>query len=664
MKTIFKKYIKKIITIFTLLVFPICRAEHKEENQSDIVTLKSGSHFNLSKNLRIVKEDSFTKITTVENDVTIYFLELPYTDNLKFDELSSLAWEKSGVPIDYKIKSEFAPPSINAWESIYTIIYEVPSKEFKNVNTLIRVYQGKAYINLISGSVAGMDRRGAEINEAIASWQPMNFVSENLTTVQPRKWNDNDYAEFEKFINSSMEKLKIPGIAVALINNNNEVYVKGFGVKKIGSSDLITKDTLFRIASITKPLTTLMMAKLIEQKKIKWSTEVTTLLKDFQFADAEFSKKLNLKQTVSASTGMPRRDFEFMFKFKNVSAEQRLKDMSDTRPTTAFGETFQYSNFLVALGGYAAARSVNKKDDLKTAFTLVMEKMVFKPLAMNNSFIDHEIVKNIGAASPHVQDFYDETKEISPSLELGVYSVAPAGAIWSTVSDLAKYVVMELNKGISAEGVKYIDEGFLLERRKPGIKSGDKSYYGLGLSIGEDYNLTRIGHDGGIQGFVSSLSFFPDKGFGLVILSNSGRGGPILRPIKEKFFEITFNVKEKSQKMIDFAVAVNKESVAKQQAIISIDSKKNKWIDQLTGFDFTNDKLGTIKINKKNNIYFMDIGDFKEVEVGGITESNGDHLLGIISPPWTGLQILLQNNGQELLLDGGQYKYIFKKELF
>ncbi|MBF0299897.1 MAG: hypothetical protein HQK51_14320 [Oligoflexia bacterium] len=122
---------------------------------------------------------------------------------------------------------------------------------------------------------------------------------------------------------------------------------------------------------MTKPLTTLMIAKLIEQKKLDWTT-------------------------------------------------------------TGFGETFQYSNFLVAVGGFAAIRIVNKNDDLQTAYASTMDKLVFKPLKMKNTVLDNESAYKLGAAYPHIQDFNEETQVIPSSInDGGIYSISPAGAIWS-----------------------------------------------------------------------------------------------------------------------------------------------------------------------------------------------------------------------------------------
>ncbi len=126
------------------------------------------------------------------------------------------------------------------------------------------------------------------------------------------------------------------------------------------------------IGSSTKPLTTLMMARLIDQGKFAWTTPVRDLLPDFELGDPDITRKLEMRHTVCACTGMPRRDVDFVFRFEGISPEQRLLEMRTMRPTTGFGETFQYSNLLVAAGGYAAAPAFSLAARSKLAYEEAM----------------------------------------------------------------------------------------------------------------------------------------------------------------------------------------------------------------------------------------------------------------------------------------------------
>ncbi|MBF0299896.1 MAG: hypothetical protein HQK51_14315 [Oligoflexia bacterium] len=115
---------------------------------------------------------------------------------------------------------------------MYRIFYEVPTVESRGVSAIAQVFKNTAYIMLVDGSSAGLNRRGAQINEVLASWKPVNFFEENIKKISAKKWTEKDYAEFERFVNSAIQTMKIPGIAIAIISNNKDVYSKGFGIKK------------------------------------------------------------------------------------------------------------------------------------------------------------------------------------------------------------------------------------------------------------------------------------------------------------------------------------------------------------------------------------------------------------------------------------------------
>jgi CubicO group peptidase (beta-lactamase class C family) len=279
------------------------------------------------------------------------------------------------------------------------------------------------------------------------SWKPLGFKETTLSNNKAKPWTATDTHFFEKFIVDSMEKLKIPGASIAIIHKNGHaIYKKGFGVKQLGCNEQVTTDTLFMIGSITKPLTTFMMGMLVDRKKLSWETPVTEILHDFSVDDMDLTQRMNIRHSVSASTGMPQGGFECLFKSR-VKPEDRLLEMRAMKPTTSIGETFQYSNYLVMAGGYAAAHAYNSEMGLEEAYNVAMKKMVFDPLAMKKTVVRAEEALQRGAALPHGLDFNGNLCEIPLHLEAFAYGVAPAGAIWSTVDDLSQYLLTEMNNG-------------------------------------------------------------------------------------------------------------------------------------------------------------------------------------------------------------------------
>jgi CubicO group peptidase (beta-lactamase class C family) len=98
-------------------------------------------------------------------------------------------------------------------------------------------------------------------------------------------------------------------------------------------------------------MTSLLMAALVDRGKLAWDSPVSSLYPRFALGDAEATRKLTLKHTVCACTGLPRQDLEFLFEYRGVTPERRLEEMRAMKPTTGFGEAFQYSNPMVSAGG-------------------------------------------------------------------------------------------------------------------------------------------------------------------------------------------------------------------------------------------------------------------------------------------------------------------------
>ena len=150
-----------------------------------------------------------------------------------------------------------------------------------------------------------------------------------------------------------------------------------------------------------------MMARLIDEGKFTWDTPVTQIMPDFALGDAATTKQVLMKYMVSASAGMPRQDMEFFFNYDQATPASRIKEMRNMKPTTGFGETFQYSNAMVSAGGYIAAHTVDKSSDLGKAYDSVMQSRVFDPMNMHATTFDFDRVETADHAAPHWKNLHD-----------------------------------------------------------------------------------------------------------------------------------------------------------------------------------------------------------------------------------------------------------------
>lgn len=578
------------------------------------------------------------------------------------DETSRVAWRQINPEFQYPIHTQGEVPSTEGWAKVSQVIYNLPSSEGRMVLTIVRTLGSQAYVILIDGSKAAVSRRMAQVSEMLEAWKPAGLKSVNLAASKQPAWGSEQSRALSEFIRDGMERCSIPGVGIAIVQNGGIVFAEGFGVREIGKPELVTRQTRFMIGSSTKPLTTLMMGRLIDQGAFTWTTPVTHLLPDFALADPEVTRKLQMRHTVCACTGMPRRDLEFVFRVV-VTPEQRLESMREMRPTTGFGETFQYSNLLVAVGGYAAAAAFSPKGGLEAAYDAAMKTLVFEPLGMANSFIRTREALNGNWAYPHGLDFENRCVPIDLAMEGSVESVAPAGGAWSTVEDIAEYLLLELNGGMTRGGTRLLSQETLHSRWSGGIKINDKLEYGLSLLHSEEQGLHVYSHGGNTFGFSSEMFFLPHQNVAAVILTNRRIANAFLACVRQRLFEILFGAEHKSDEMITATVNNRRDTAARTHDRVKADPASVAWMNEFVG-KYHNPMLGPATITRNGNEFWIQFESWSS-RLGSEIQTDGARVIVLISAPLTaGLRIQTVTETGDLLLDGGQEKYIFKRQQF
>lgn len=625
-------------------------------NPSTPSTETSAHRFSLPQGWTFDPDAPVPTMACPEGDLQISFVKVESAATVQ--ETALAAWRKLDPAFDAKVLQEYPAASTQGWDKVHQVLFATPASESRVQLAVIRTLASRAYVNLIRGTNAGLSRRNAQMTEAVGSWKPEG-LKEVALNAQAQRWSPEQSRQLKEFALSAMDSLNVPGVSIAIVQDGQMVYAEGLGVRSLDRPEPVTSQTRFMIGSVTKALTSLLMARLVDQKKLDWTTPVVDLLKGFALADAEVTQRLQMAHTVSASTGMPRQDYEFMFRYSGITPEARMAEMRTMRPTTGFGETFQYSNLLVAAGGYAAARACTPEGPLKEAFEQVMREHVFRPLGMNDTFLRQEDALRGDAAAPHALGFDGRAHNIPISMETFAYSVAPAGGVWSTALDLARYVLMELADGCLPGGERMISEEALLERRRPGIKIDDKNSYGLGLAISKEAGLRVIHHGGNTLGFSADMYFLPDSGFGVVVLTNAYAAMDFVGAMRQKVRELVFGAEPRAEKIVETAKTAKKDFLARLQARVKIDAASAAWIDEFLG-TYRSPELGGARIARNDHAYRVDFDEWTS-DLGAEIQPGGDRLLRLVSPPWAGaLKMLVRE--RELVLDAGQMKYVFTRE--
>ena len=635
---------KSFLKLFSFLIFGLligCSSPQKGSNSSE---LKLPDGWSKSKG-------SFVTVTAPEKDFNIYFHKEKITKEFDFSKSSLALWQKVNKNFKYKELQTTNPPSKD-WDRISQIIYQVPAEESKTVLTLMRVKDNLAYINLIESSSSTLNKRAAQMMQILEAWKPKSIKEEDFSKVTAKDFNTIE-KDFEKFLVDAMSDLNIPGMNIGITQNGKVVYQKGFGETKANSGKAVNKDTLFMIGSTTKPLTTLLMSKLIHDGRLKWEDPISKNLKGWSLKDKKVSKSFLMKHTACACTGMPRRDLDFIFDIDGISSEQRMKQMSSMAPTTKSGETFQYSNYLVAAGGFSAARAYNKSLPLEKAYTKAMNDLVFTPIGMTQTIVRNTKPYKSNSAYPHSFDLNLKPQLISKKIEEFANSVAPAGSVWSNSTDMLKYIQFELSKGKSIPN--YMDEKNLLLRRAKGVPITKDMSYGLGLMVKNYKGIEVIEHGGNTMGFTSEMLFLPGKNIGITMLVNLGSANGFTRALRGKFFELMFGMDTKAAESLAFYKNEAKKGVAKLKTMVKKDIVKSQsFIGK-----YKSKELGLLTISQKGEKLTADFGEFIS-EIKETTDPGKKRVFLLMSPPWSGsLSLIKEKNG--FMIDAAQKKYFFNR---
>lgn len=519
------------------------------------------------------------------------------------------------------------------------------------------------YLVLVDGQKAGIGRRKAQINTSAQSFAAPGIEKESFAGRKARALDAERVKTLAAFVEKARSDAEVPGLAVAVVQNGRIILERGFGTTEIGKrGTAITPQTLFMIGSATKSLTTLLMARLVESKKLAWDSPVTELLPTFALGDPRLTETMTLRHTVCACTGMPRRDLDFVFDHAGRSAEDRLAELKTMTPTTKLGETFQYSNHLVAAGGYAAAHVAYPNANLETAYEKALRADVTGPLGMTSTTTRFDEARRKPHALPHGEGRKQRITVLPLKMEEMVSAIAPAGAVWSSLRDLEKELFVELGLGKLEGGPRFLSEASMKERRTAQVKITDDASYGLGLYLEKEGGVDVVGHGGNTLGFTSDVFFLPEHDVGVVVLANSGgNANAVLGSVRRRVLELLFDGKEEARAALSSALARNKAAAAKESAKVRV-STDPSWATAWLG-SYTSPELGSLKVLEKGRDVVVDVGEWQSAAAEKVDETSATKWV-LLDAPWGGGFELVPKNvdGKATLsIETPQHRYVFER---
>lgn len=363
---------------------------------------------------------------------------------------------------------------------------------------------------------------------------PLVAVAATSLGAQAKPANAGDFAKaIDPVITQMMTEWHVPGLALGVVKDGQVLYLKGYGYRDVEKHLPVTPQTLMAIGSNSKSFTVTLMGMLVDQKKLSWDTPVKTYLPDFQLYDDYATKNMTPRDLVSHRSGLPRHD-ELWYgrKFTRQELYERLRYLE---PSVSFRSKWQYQNLMFMTAGYLVEKLWNRSwDDL-------IKEQIFSPLGMSHSLPGYPgFVESEDHAWPYQ---YRNGATVKVPVRV-IDHVGPAGSIYSSVEDMAKYIEFRMSHGANA-GTPHVSKAFEDQAQSPqmvvtgggGWPGFDLLTYGLGLVVASYRGHLAVVHGGGIDGFISQMSWLPDDKVGVMVLTDLGGPNPVPTMVAEAVYD-------------------------------------------------------------------------------------------------------------------------------
>jgi CubicO group peptidase (beta-lactamase class C family) len=470
----------------------------------------------------------------------------------------------------------------------------------------------QVYVLIFRGDLATVVRRQSQINVIVTGFRILALSQTDLAGRAPLPLDGDRLRTFEAFVADTLAAFGVPGASVVVVHGGRIVYAHGFGVTEQGGSQPITPDTLMMVGSVTKSFTTLLMGTMVDDGHLAWDEPVVQVLPTFTVADPAITPNVTVRNLVCACTGVPRRDAEIFFNANDLTAEEVIASLAGFPFYTPIGEAFQYSNQMVAAGGYVAALAAGGRvGDLHAAYLAALRQRVLDPIGMPRSTFDPAAgASERDHALPHgatLDGGYEPMPLASEAAWTG--PLAPAGGLWSSADELARYVATELRRGVAPAGTRVVSAENLEETWKPQVAVSADVSYGLGWFTERWRGLRVVRHGGNTRGFTSDVAFLPEAELGIVVLTNAQDANAVAGGVRQRLLELLYDQPSEVEPLLASALREAERQRAQAEARFG-DPIDPGLARTLTG-EYRSPVLGPVAVTFADGALVVDAGEFR-----------------------------------------------------
>jgi len=336
-------------------------------------------------------------------------------------------------------------------------------------------------------------------------------------------------AALERYIERAVQDWGVPGMAMAIIKDDEIVFARGFGVRNSETREPATAQTVFGIGSVTKSVTATAIAMLVDDGKLTWDTPVKDYVPEFETYDPYVTSQLSLRDIAAHRTGiedanyLQRRPTHRAENIHHPTRADIVRAFKHLRPSDSFRNSFAYKNVTWVPAGAAIEAAAGMSWDQ------FVHERIFAPLGMSRSSTsvnETDVLQDVSSAHVFVQG------KLAPIPLVNADVPGPMGSVNASVVDLAQYVRFHMGDG-TFEGKRLLRKDSLAELHRPHVVDAGETFtsgtpftkqvsYSLGWWVQDYRGYKLVRHAGAVVGGNANVFYIPEKKIGVVLLANGG----------------------------------------------------------------------------------------------------------------------------------------------
>lgn len=323
---------------------------------------------------------------------------------------------------------------------------------------------------------------------------------------------------FKHNFHSKMKANKVPGGAFVIVEGDTILKLSTYGKRTKGGSKNVNSETVFRLASVSKTFAGTLASMLVQEHKLDWKQPVISYIPEFDLADKQAAKQINLGHIIGHSTGLWPNSYDNLIN-ANVKMPKIISKFDELTPMCSPGVCYGYQNVAFSFIQTAIETQTHQN------YAELLQRRIFTPLKMSSASVGYDAFQNTkNRAEPHVKTKSGFKKvKVKPNY----YQLAPAAGVNASISDMSKWLMANLGQNPSV-----ISESVLKDVTTPGVKTTrelrrrdwraylDSAHYGKGWRVYEFEGRPLIYHAGWVAGYVAEISYSPELNIGMAMLLN------------------------------------------------------------------------------------------------------------------------------------------------